>query len=141
MTNKEIPLHVVFAEAWVKKGDKYLLAKRHSEDDQAAGKWAVPGGKIDLELEDNIVENSIKREVREEVGVEVENCQFLASSSFVRSSGHHVVALSFLVDYKSGEAKPLEDQEEVRWVTIEELEKLIDPKWIAAVLKVLKSRK
>lgn len=66
MTNTNIPLHVVFVEAWVKKKDKYLLAKRSSKDDQAAGKWAVPGGKIEMELESNIVENSLKREVKEE---------------------------------------------------------------------------
>jgi hypothetical protein len=42
MTPSNMPLHVVFVEAWIKKGDEYLLAKRSSKDDQAAGKWAVP---------------------------------------------------------------------------------------------------
>ncbi|MDO9399154.1 MAG: NUDIX domain-containing protein [bacterium] len=129
MSDVNIPLHVVFIEAWVKKGDKYLLAKRSSKDDQAAGKWAVPGGKVDMELEDKIVENALKREVKEEVGIEVGNFQFLASRSFIRSSGHHVVALSFVVDYKSGEAMPLEDQDEIRWVKIEEMEHLFDDHW------------
>jgi len=138
MTNANIPLHVVFVEAWIKKGNKYLLAKRSSKDDQAAGKWAVPGGKIEMEIESNIVENSLKREVKEEVGIEVDNFQFLASRSFIRSSGHHVVALSFIANYKSGEAKPLEDQDEVRWVAIEEMEKLFDDHW-TDILNILKS--
>lgn len=133
-----IPLHVVFVEVWVKKGDEYLLAKRSSKDDQAAGKWAVPGGKVDMELESNIVENSLRREVMEEVGIEVGNFQFLSSRSFIRSSGHHVVALSFVVDYKSGEARPLEDQDEVRWVKIEEMEALFDDHW-TDVLNALKN--
>ncbi len=138
MTDTDIPLHVVFVEAWVKRGDKYLLAKRSSKDDQAAGKWAVPGGKVDLELESNIVENSLKREVMEEVGIEVDNFRFLTSRSFIRSSGHHVVALSFIVDSKSGEAKPLEDQDEIRWVSIEEMEFLFDNHW-TDVLNALKN--
>ncbi len=126
MTNQDIPLHVVFVEAWIRKGDTYLLAKRSSKDDQAAGKRAVPWGKVDMELESNIIENSLKREIMEEVGVEVENFTFLMSRSFIRSSGHHVVALSFITEYKSGEAKPLEDQDEVRRVTIEEMKTLFD---------------
>lgn len=101
MTDTNMPLHVVFVEAWIRKGDKYLLARRSLKDDQAAGKWAVPGGKVDMELESNIVENALKREVMEEVGVEVDGFQFLSSRSFIRSSGHHVVALAFIVNYKS----------------------------------------
>lgn len=139
MANTDIPLHVVFVEAWVKRGNKYLLAKRSSKDDQAAGKWAVPGGKVDTELESDIVENSLKREVLEEVGIEVDNFQFLASRSFIRSSGHHVVALSFIADYKSGQALPLEDQDEIRWVTLEEMGALLDDHW-KDVLDALKER-
>lgn len=137
MPENNIPLHVVFVEAWVKKDGKYLLAKRSSKDDQAAGKWAVPGGKVEMELENGIVENAVKREVMEEVGVEVENFRFLGSRSFIRSSGHHVVGLSFVADYKSGEARPLEDQDEIRWVSVEEMEELLDDHW-TEVLKALK---
>lgn len=59
----------------------------------------------------------------------VNNFQFLSSRSFIRSSGHHVVALSFIAQYVSGEAMPLEDQDEVRWVKIEEMESLFDDHW------------
>lgn len=137
MANNDIPLHVVFVEAWVKRWDKYLLAKRSSKDDQAAWKWAVPWGKVDMELESHIIENSLRREVMEEVWVIVDNFNFLWSRSFIRSSGHHVVALSFVVDYVSGEAMPLEDQDEVRRVTIEEMKALFDEHW-TDIVKALK---
>lgn len=140
MTNTDIPLHVVFVEAWIKKDDKYLLARRSSKDDQAAGKWAVPGGKVDMELENRIIENSLKREIMEEVGIEADNFKFMTSRSFIRSSGHHVVGLSFRADYKLGEAMPLEDQDEIRWVTFEEMEDLLDEHW-NGVLSVLKQIK
>ncbi len=142
MTKENIPLHVVFVEAWIKKDNKYLLARRSLKDDQAAGKWAIPGGKVDMELESNIVENSLKREVMEEVGIKVSNLRFFASRSFIRSSGHHVVGLSCLLDYEDGEAKPLEDQDEVRWVTFKEMVFLLDDHWndVLASLKVLVSK-
>jgi ADP-ribose pyrophosphatase YjhB (NUDIX family) len=123
---KKIPLHVVFVEARIRKGDTYLLAKRSSKDDQAAWKRAVPGGKVDMELESDIVENALKREVLEEVGLEIDNFRFLWSRSFIRSSGHHVVGLSFVADHVSGEAIPLDDQDEVKWVTFEEMDILLD---------------
>ncbi len=126
MTQKDIPLHVVFVEAWIRKGDRYLLAKRSAKDDQAAGKRAVPGGKVDMELESSIVENALRREVLEEVGVEIDNFRFLWSRSFIRSSGHHVVGLSFVAEHVSGEAMPLDDQDEVRRVTFEEMDLLLD---------------
>lgn len=95
---------------------------------------------MDMELESNIVENSLEREVMEEVGIKVTNPRFIASKSFIRSSGHHVVGLSFLLDYESGQAKPLEDQDEVRWVTFEEMEALLDKHWsdVLASLKKIK---
>ena len=78
-----------------------------------------------MEVETDIIENSLEREIMEEVGIKVANPKFFASKSFIRSSGHHVVGLSFLLDYVSGEAQPLEDQDEVRWVTIDEMEVLL----------------
>ncbi len=134
----DIPLHVIFVEAWIKKGNKILLAKRSSKDDQAAGKWALPGGKVEAGAKNNIIEEALKREVAEEVGVEIENFRYFFSRAFVRSSGHHVVALSFLVDYVSGEARPLEDQDEVKWVTVEEAEVLLDDHWkeVISALKI-----
>ena len=138
MNNKEIPLHVVFTEARIKKDDKYLLAKRSSKDDQAAGAWAVPWGKIEIWVEKNIVENSLKREVLEEVGVEIfDTLQYLHSWSFFRSSWHHVIGLSFLAKYKSWEALPLEDQDEVRRVTIQEMKELLtEYHWQTTINKI-----
>lgn len=122
----DITLHVVFVEAWIKKDQEYLIAQRSLDDDQAAGQWAAPGGKVDLEVEDDIIKNTLKREIMEEVGLEVgDNLELVASKSFIRSSGDHVVGLSFLVDYKSGEAQPLEDQEKVMWATKDEMLKLM----------------
>ena len=124
-----IPLHVIRVEAWIRNGAKYLLVKRAGDDDQAPGDWEVPGGKIDPENGSGIVEKTLRREVAEEVGIEIDNLKYFFSRTFVRSSGHGVVVLSFLADYVSGDAKPLEGQQEVQWVTLDEAKNLLDQYW------------
>lgn len=119
---KNIPLHVVAVFGIVKRADKYLIAKRSSQDPQAGGEWSVPSGKVEIEVGDNILENTLKREILEEVGVQIgDSVVLLGNSSFTRVSGHNVVSLTFLCEWQSGEARPLEDQEEVRWMTLDEI--------------------
>jgi ADP-ribose pyrophosphatase YjhB (NUDIX family) len=124
---KDINLHILFCTAFIRKGNQFLFARRSLKDKQCAGQWASPGGKVDNELEVNIVENTVIREIEEEVGVKVsKKLVFLGSDSFIRSSGHHVVVLTFLAEYLSGKPRPLEDQEDVKWFTIADMLKLID---------------
>ena len=118
----DIVTHVVAVFAIVQKGNKFLIAKRSSSDPQAGGQWAFPGGKVDLKLGDNILQKNLKREVLEETGVEIgSKIEYLANEGFVRGSGHHVIALTFLCHWKKGIAKPLEDQEKVDWKSLTEL--------------------
>lgn len=126
MSEKDINLHVVATFVWIKKGDTYLLAKRASDDPQAGGLWALPGGKVDMDQGDGIIEATLVREVMEETGLSIENFVFLTSQGFVRVSGHHVVSLIFRADWVSGEAQALEGQEEVRWMSLQEIEQLIE---------------
>lgn len=127
MEENDITTHVVAVIAIIKNKDKYLLTKRSSKDPQAGGEWSFPGGKVDNDNGADIVEKTLKREVMEEVGLEIEdNVEFLCDSGFIRVSGHHVVMLTFICYYKSGEAQALEGQEEVRWLTIEEITAMKD---------------
>ena len=123
----DINLHVVAVFAWIEKGDLYLMAQRNADDPQAGGDWALVGGKMDNEIGSGVIEETLRREIREEVGVEIEDqIEFLASQAFVRSSGHHVVSLIFKTTYKSGEAKPLDGQQQVKWMTKAEISELIE---------------
>ena len=124
---KEIGIitHVVAVFAFIEKDEKILLAKRSLKDPQAPGVWSVPGGKVDLELGDGILEKTLKKEIMEEVGIKIEDdIQLIWDEGFYRVSGHHVVGLTFLCKWKKGVAKPLEDQEEVKWVTLKEFKQL-----------------
>ncbi len=126
MTN-EMPLHVIAVTAIVKKGNKYLLAKRSANDDQAPGAWSIPGGKVEKKEGERRLEETLKKEVMEEVGLEIKDeVKLVYNDSFIRSSGDFVVMLTFLCDYKKGVAKPLEDQEEIRWLTLDEVLRMKD---------------
>lgn len=116
--------HILLINALVIKDGKILVGQRSYEESHQPGRWSIPGGKVDRTNGDveNIVEETLRREVLEETGVEIEEeVKLMANNTFIRSTGHHVVVLVFLCTWKSGEAKPLEDTIDVKWITKEEV--------------------
>jgi 8-oxo-dGTP diphosphatase len=123
--HETVPLHVVAVFGIIQKEHRYLIAKRSEADDQSPGVWAFPGRKVEMLSGTNVIEKSIKREIREEIGIQItNNIHYLGSNGFVRSSGHHVIGLLLLCEYKSGVAAPLEGHTEIKWVTIKEAEQM-----------------
>lgn len=118
--------HIILVNALVKKGDKILISQRSWEESHEPGKWTIPGGKVERGDKEvwNIIEKTLAKEALEETGVEIkEKVSLLSNNSFIRSTGHHVVSFTFVCDWKSGEAKALEDTINVHWVGKEELDK------------------
>ncbi len=125
-----IPTHVVVANGIVRKGDTFLIGQRSLTDDQAAGEWAFVGGKVEVVDGFHIVEETLRREIHEETGVEIaDKIEYISSQGFTRSSGHHVISLLFLCEWKSGAAKPLEDLEQTAWKTLEEFKSMELPSY------------
>lgn len=61
---------ICFAQkAFILKKERVLLIKKGKNDPHQAGKWEVPGGRIQFGEE---VDDHIKREVKEEVGLTVD---------------------------------------------------------------------
>lgn len=121
MENKK---HIVAVTAFIKNkaGDKFLVVKRSRNEIAYPRKWAFPGGK--LEKGQTILE-TLKREVKEEVGLEIENYKkFLDDYTFIRPDGHNVVGLCFLVIAKSEDVKISKDFDDFKWITPKELSKL-----------------
>ena len=113
------------------KDGKYLIVKRSPNKKVFPGRWTVPGG--GLEVTDYIdtpkttpdawyyaIENSLKREIKEEVGLEVEKLKYLLDLAFIRPDNIPVVTLSYYCDWKSGEVKLNDENIDYKWVTIEE---------------------
>lgn len=126
-------LHFVTVTGIVVRDGKALIAKRSEREKAFPGKWTVPGGKLvyseykDLPRtsEDhpqwyNLVEWTLRKEIREEVGIEVGKPEYLCDLVFVRPDGYPVVTLSYWVPYVSGDVQLCEDLTEYAWVDAEE---------------------
>ncbi|MEN2282386.1 (deoxy)nucleoside triphosphate pyrophosphohydrolase [Algoriphagus sp. SE2] len=99
--------------------NKILVAKRSSTMSQS-GYWEFPGGKVET---DESMEACLKREIREELGLEIKIKSKLKSSVFEYSPEKVIQLFPFVCDWKSGDLEILE-HEKVSWVAIEELEDL-----------------
>lgn len=89
------------------------------------GKWICPGG--ELELGETIGEG-IKREVKEETGLEIELGKHLSAfDRIVKSAGEvslHVVYIDYIVKLVGGELKVNSDVGEALWVKKDELDRI-----------------
>ena len=92
--------------------------------DPEKGRFDVPGGFLDVD-EDPI--DGLKREIREELGVEieaaVEDCISMVPHSY-GADGVDVLALGFRARLVSGDPKPADDVAAFKWVTKDELDDL-----------------
>ena len=128
----EKKVHYVAATCIVVKDGKYLITRRADWEKAFPGKWTVPGGKLETrdyidEKQDtsagqwyNICENLVRREVREEAGVEIKNIKYITSLVFIRDDGIPTFVISLYGDYDSGEVKLSKDMTDFKWVTKEE---------------------
>jgi len=91
MNNKK--LHIVAITAVIKHNGKCLIIKRGDHEIAFPGKWTLPGGKV--ENASGAIE-TLRREVAEEVGLQVDKISFLSDFEFTRPDELHVVGLSFL---------------------------------------------
>lgn len=130
-------LHEVAITAIIVKDEKYLITRRALSKRRFPGMWTVPGGK--LETNDyinlpkdttdywyNVLEKVLRREVLEEVRLDITNITYVTSLATVHGDS---LVISCLADYKSGEVTLKTDEtDEFKWVTLEEAKKykLID---------------
>jgi 8-oxo-dGTP pyrophosphatase MutT (NUDIX family) len=119
---------------------KCLILKRDDREKVHPGRWGVPGGKLewnDMDITkptrtngdvldfENAVENLVKREAREEAGIEInDGLTYINSVAFVRPDGIPVVLIKFAAKYKSGDVV-LEKGAftDSAWVNAEEVKK------------------
>lgn len=118
-------LYVVNVEAAIYKEDKWLIIKRSEKEEHGPGLMSLVGGKVETDVvQDGILEVTLKREIREEVGIEVsDRMHYLESKTFLLADGQLVVDIVFVCKYKSGEARVVDSNEvgEIYWMTCEEL--------------------
>ncbi|WP_144699750.1 NUDIX hydrolase [Fictibacillus phosphorivorans] len=116
-------MFVVNVEGAIHRNGKWLLILRN-EKEYAGGSLSLVGGKCEIEgVSSDILERTLRREILEEVGIEVEDLRYVNSSSFVTESGINVIDIVFLCQHKLGEpyAKSKEEVDEVIWMTTDEI--------------------
>ncbi|OGI01240.1 MAG: hypothetical protein A2Y25_01775 [Candidatus Melainabacteria bacterium GWF2_37_15] len=99
----------------IEKDGKVLIARRKSGKCIGA-KWEFPGGKLEV---GETLEECLKRELKEELDVEVKVGEFVASSKFI-CKNREIELVAFRVAYISGDIV-LIDHDEVQWVKPSEL--------------------
>lgn len=124
-------LHAVTATAIIIKDNKYLITKRALTKKTFPGLWTVPGGNLELtDYKDkpkdtsahwyNILENLIKREVKEETGLEIKDIGYLTSMTFIKPNGVPGLIFSFFANHDSGDVTLNDESIDHAWVTLEE---------------------
>ncbi len=118
----EYPL--VGVGAIIFRGTQVLLVQRGSEP--SYGKWSVPGGLVEV---GESLGDAIRREVREEVGLEIDVGDLVAALDRVipDENGrplYHYVLLDFLCLYRGGEPTPASDALHCAFVEMDALGEL-----------------
>ncbi len=101
--------------AVIEKNGRILIARRKKGEGHG-GSWEFPGGKLEPS---ETPENGLKRELSEELGIEVSIGDFIGSFPY-RSSRISLELLVFRAVVLGGKIH-LKEHEEVRWVLPEEM--------------------
>lgn len=125
-------LHEVAITAIIVKDGKYLIIQRSPNKKRFPSMWTVPGGKLETndylalpkDTKDywyNVLEKTLRREIKEEVGLEVSDIEYLTSLATVHGDGNPSLVISCIANYESGEIT-LQEGEAVdsAWVSLEE---------------------
>lgn len=98
---------------------KALVTQRAREPRK--GRYDVPGGF--LSAGEDVIDG-LKRELREELGVEIDvsidDCVQMVAHAYGQENDY-VLALGFLAHLRSGEPTPNDDVADIRWVALEDV--------------------
>jgi 8-oxo-dGTP diphosphatase len=103
------------------RGDEVLLIKRGSRP--SLGKWSIPGGLVEL---GEGLDTAVRREVLEEVGLEVKVIDLVAAlDRVIRDENgrieYHYILLDFLCEAAEGDPLAATDADECLFVPLKDL--------------------
>ena len=125
-------LHEVVVTAIVVKDGKYLITRRSPLKKRFGGMWTVPGGKLETsdyvnlpkDTKDywyNVLEQVLRREVKEEVGLGIKNIEYVTSLATIHADGAPSLVISYMADWESGDVRLQESEtDQFAWVSLAE---------------------
>lgn len=130
--NNQNKLHYVAITGIIVKDGKYLICQRAGHEKAFPNRWTVPGGK--LEAEDytcrpkdtadcwyNVFDDLLRREVKEEVDLEIDNIKYLTHATYLGRDDTPSLVISLFADYKAGDVKLCNDLIDHAWITAKEI--------------------
>lgn len=115
-----------------------LLLKRGPKAKNDQGKWERPGGTVEFGEK---IEDMIKREIREETGLEIEIIKMLGyTDHFIETKNSHWVSFGFLAKIIKGEPKVMEPgkHEDIAWFPLDNLPENIAQPTLEGISEYLK---
>lgn len=112
---------------------KQILIDRRRAEGLLGGLWEFPGGKIEV---GETIEDCIKREIKEELAIDIEVCDRLITIEHDYS--HFSVKLIVHHCRHIGGVPQTVECEEIRWVTLDEIDQFSFPKANSQIIAALR---
>jgi 8-oxo-dGTP diphosphatase len=114
----------ISVKSFIVKDNKLLLIKRRSNDPNAPSAWEIPGGR--LEHGEN-PHNGLKRETKEETGLDIEIKNPLTVRQFTRHDNQKITMITFLCKPISSSVLLSEEHSEHLWLSLDDAHSIIWP--------------
>ncbi len=105
---------------FLRDNDKILIIRRSTKDDFLPGYYELPGGKV--EFGEDPAE-AVKREFKEETGLDVKVMKPIYVFHFFRTKDMHVVDITFMVERADTLDKVVlsHDHDDYKWIRVDEI--------------------
>jgi 8-oxo-dGTP diphosphatase len=141
-TRRGRPAFVVNVEVFLERDGRWLLIQRGTQEAHAPGALAGVGGKVELDgAGADVLEETARREVAEEIGVDVTEVvlTYVESGFFVTDDGDPVINVVFRGELPALAQPMAASAQEVAglvWLTVAEAEANADcPSWVLRGLR------
>ena len=117
----------VATKAIIKNNDgKFLVIFKSDTEEISPNKIDIPGGRLKFGEK---LEEGLKREIKEELGITIEIIKLSRVWSLIKDD-FHLVGLTFLAEYTSGEVQLSGEHTNFKWVDKKTIIRGDYPKWI-----------